>query len=98
MGRLGAQLVEHLTLDFSSGHDLMTGGIETHFRLHANSTEPAWDSLSLIFHSLCVCVYTHSLSQNKSIKILKKKRKRTKTAQKNIKSYFPTLLFEQFLE
>ena len=32
------QSVKHLTLGFSSGHDLT---------VHADSSEPAWDSLSL---------------------------------------------------
>ena len=42
-----AQSVEHLTLDFGSGHDLTVGGIEHCNRLCANSAQPAWDSLSL---------------------------------------------------
>ena len=41
-----AQLVEHLTLNFSSGHDLMVCGFEPYISLCANSMEPAWDSLS----------------------------------------------------
>ena len=36
-----AQLVEHLTLDFRLGHDLMVHGIEAHIRLHADSEETA---------------------------------------------------------
>ena len=36
-----AQLVELLTLDFSSGHDLMVCGFESHIRLCAGSAEPA---------------------------------------------------------
>ena len=41
-----AQSVKHLTLDFSSGHDLMVHEIEPHCGLCADSVEPAWDSLS----------------------------------------------------
>ena len=42
----GAQSVKHPTLDFGSDQDLMDHGIEPHIRLQADSTEPAWDSLS----------------------------------------------------
>ena len=42
-----AQSVKHLTLDLSSGHDLIVRGIEPHVGLCADSSEPAWDSLSL---------------------------------------------------
>ena len=41
-----AQLFKCLTLDFGSRHDLVVCGIEPHIRLHADSTEPAWDFLS----------------------------------------------------
>ena len=40
-------LVKHLTLGFDSGHDLAVGEFEPRIRLHAESVEPAWDSLSL---------------------------------------------------
>ena len=40
-------LVECLTLDFGSGHDLAVRGIKPCVGLHTNSKEPAWDSLSL---------------------------------------------------
>lgn len=56
-----AQLVKHQTLDFSSGHDLMVCEIEPHIELCNDSTEPAWDSLSLPI-SLSISL---SLSQNK---------------------------------
>ena len=46
-GAWGAQSVKHPTLDFGSGHDLRVREIEPHTGLHADSTEPAWDSLSL---------------------------------------------------
>ena len=42
-----AQLVKHLTLDISSGHDLTVGETEALIRLCADSVEPTWDSLSL---------------------------------------------------
>ena len=41
-----AQSVEHLSLDFGSGHDLTVCDIEPHVGLCADSAEPAWDSLS----------------------------------------------------
>ena len=41
-----AQLVKRLTLDFGSGHDLMVCELEPCIGLHADNTEPAWDSLS----------------------------------------------------
>ena len=46
-----AQLVKRLPLDFGSGHDLTVRGFEPHVRLCADSSEPAWDSLS---PSLCL--------------------------------------------
>ena len=42
-----AHLVEHLTIDFSSGHNLMVCEIEPYIRLCADSTKPASDILSL---------------------------------------------------
>ena len=41
------QLVNHPTLNFGSGHDLMVHEFEPHIRLAADSVEPARDSLSL---------------------------------------------------
>ena len=38
--------VKHLTLGFSSGHDLMACESESHIRLYTDGTEPAEDSLS----------------------------------------------------
>ena len=42
-----AQSVKCLTLGFSSGYDLVIGEFQPHIKLHADSAEPAWDSLSL---------------------------------------------------
>ena len=56
-----AQSVERLTLDFSSGHDLMDHGIEPQVGLHAANMKPAWDSPSF---SLPL-PYSHELLQNK---------------------------------
>ena len=39
-----AQSVKCLPLDFCSGHDLTVCEFEPHVRLHADGTEPAWDS------------------------------------------------------
>ena len=41
-----ARSVEHPTLDYGSGHDLLVPEIEAHVGLCADSPEPAWDSLS----------------------------------------------------
>ena len=49
-----AQLVEHPTLGFSSGHDLVGAGFVSQVRLCANSVEPAWDSGS---PSLSLCPF-----------------------------------------
>ena len=43
----GAQSVEHLTLDFSSGRDLTVHGTGATRRALRDSTDPAWDSLCL---------------------------------------------------
>ena len=60
-----AQLGKHLTLGFGSGHDLTVCETEPHVRLHADSVEPAWDSLSpSLFLSL-----PHSLSFSLSLRI-----------------------------
>ena len=45
-----AQSVKHLTLDFSSVHDLSVREFKAHLQLCADSAEPAWDFL---FLSLC---------------------------------------------
>ena len=42
-----AQSVEHLTLDFGSGHDHTVPVMEPHIGLRADSAGPAWDSVSL---------------------------------------------------
>ena len=55
----------HLTLNFSSGHDLMGHGIELHIRLCADSAKPAWDSLSPSLPLLCNYSLSLSLSKNK---------------------------------
>ena len=44
-----AQSVKHLTLDFSSGHDLTVREFKPCIGLHAGRAEPAWDSLFLPF-------------------------------------------------
>ena len=40
-------LIKHLTLDFSSGHDLMVCETVPLVGLWADSVEPRWDSFSL---------------------------------------------------
>ena len=39
-----AQLVKHLTLDLSSGHDLLVREIKPQVGFYADSAEPTWDS------------------------------------------------------
>ena len=61
-----AQLVELLTLNFSSGHGLTFHGIEPWVELCADSVEPTWDFLSLPLSlplSLCPS-FSLSLSLN----------------------------------
>ena len=62
-----AQLVKRLTLGFGSGHDLVVGEFEPRVRFCVDSTEPAWNSLSLSL-SLSLSappLLTFFLSQNK---------------------------------
>ena len=47
-----AQSLKRPPLDFDLGPDLTVREIEPHAGLHADSSEPAWDSLSLPL-SLC---------------------------------------------
>ena len=55
-----AHSVEHLILDFGSGHDLMVRELEPGIGLCADSEEPAWDALSAPPLLMRTC--THSLS------------------------------------
>ena len=64
-----AQSVKHPTPGFGSGHDLPVHEIEPHLGLHADSAEPAWDSLYLLLSA----PPPHSLSLSKLINKLKKK-------------------------
>ena len=56
-----AESVGHLTLDFSSGHDLAVQEFEPCMGPHAGSVESAWDSFS---PSLCPSP-AHALSLSK---------------------------------
>ena len=66
-----AQSVEHLSPDLGSGHDLMFCGIEPHVGIHADSTEPAWDSLSPSFSAL-PSLHSLPLKINKLLKKVKR--------------------------
>ena len=61
-----AQSVEPPTLDFLSGHDLSVREFQPHIGLHADSAEPAWDSLSPSLSAfpprVSACVLSLSLS------------------------------------
>ena len=61
-----AQLVKRLTLDLGSGRDLMVHKSKPHIRLHTDSMEPAWDSLSTSLSVLPPPAF--SISQNKFFK------------------------------
>ena len=54
-----------LTLDFSSGHDLMICEFEPCIRLCTDNVEPAWDSLSLSLPlpHLCTCSLTLKINK-----------------------------------
>ena len=58
-----AQSVEHLTLGFSSGDDLMVCEIEPHVRLCPDSVEPVSDSLSPSLSAPPLFTYALSLSK-----------------------------------
>ena len=65
------QLVKHLTLDFSSGHDLMAHEFKPHIRLCTDSVESPWDFLShfLSSHSQLTCSLALSLSLSLSLSL-----------------------------
>ena len=69
-GALVPQFNKHPTLGFGSGHDLMICEFRPQVRLCTDSTEPAWDSLSLSLFPTPAC----SLSLSKLNK-QKEKRK-----------------------
>ena len=46
-GTWAAQSIEHVTLDFCSGHDLTVCEFKPHVRVCTDSPEPAWEFLSL---------------------------------------------------
>ena len=58
-----AQLVKYLTLELSSGHDLMLRDIKPCIGLCADSVEPAGDSLSLSVGSCPAYALSLSLSK-----------------------------------
>ena len=62
-----AQLVEHLTLDFSSGLDLSVCGFKPHFRLCADTLELTWDSLSPLSAAAAAASSSSSLSLSLSL-------------------------------
>ena len=66
-----AQLVECLTLDFGSGHELVVLGIEPPIWLCADSMGPAWDSLSPPLSAPLLSTCTLSVSQNKYMNLKK---------------------------
>ena len=59
----GSQPVNHSTLDFDSGHDLMVCGFKPHVGLHADGAEPAWDSLPLPLSAHPLLTLSLSLSK-----------------------------------
>ena len=80
-----APLVIHLTLDLGSGHEVTFHEFEPHVGLCTDSTEPAWDSLSvsLSLGPSPTCVLARSLSLSLSLKIYKLKKIRNKSLKIN---------------
>ena len=60
-----AQLVKRSTLDFGSGYNLTVCELEPRIALCADSTEPAWNSLSLCFSPTCACSLSLSICLSK---------------------------------
>ena len=56
------QLVKHPTLGFGSGHDLLDHEFEPCARLHTDSAELAWDSLSPFLSAPPLLILSLSLS------------------------------------
>ena len=65
-----AQLVKQLILGFCSGHNFVAHDKEPHAGLHANSTEPAWDSLFSLSLPFPAQEHALHLSLSLSIKII----------------------------
>ena len=63
-----AQSVKHPTLDFGSSHNLLVREIKPCVGLCTDSTEPAWDSVSLSAPPLLVLSLSLSLSQKQTNK------------------------------
>ena len=66
-GHLVAQLVNRLTFDFGSGHNLTVCGFEPCIRLCSNSAEPAWDSLPLSPPLPCSLSLSQKINEKKTI-------------------------------
>ena len=60
-----AQLVNRLTLDLGSGHDLTVHEFELLIGLCADSAEPAWDSVSLSLFPSPTCYLSLKINRNK---------------------------------
>ena len=58
-----AQSVKRVTLDFSSGHDIIVHEFKPCVGLRADGTEPAWDSFSPSLSAPPVIVPLVSLSK-----------------------------------
>ena len=63
MGAWVAQTDKHPTLDFNSGHDLTVHEFKPGVRFCADSTESAWDSVSLPLSSPPLLTFSFSLSR-----------------------------------
>ena len=57
------------TLGFGSGHELVVPEFEPHIDLHADSVEPAWDSLSLPVSLPFLLSFSFSLSLSLSLSL-----------------------------
>ena len=76
-----ALLVERPALDFGLGPDLVVCGFKSHFKLHADSAEPVWDSLPLQ-------IIKKKQTNKQTNKQTKKKPKKTQKTKKFVNSHF----------
>ena len=72
LGAWAAQSGKHSALNFGSDNDLMVRELEPHIRIHADSSKPAWGSvsppLSLALSNSHMSVHSLSLKINKLFK------------------------------
>ena len=65
MGHQGGSFGKHPPFDFGLGHNLTVNEFKPHIRRWADSTEPAWDSLSPFLSAPPLLLLSLSLKINK---------------------------------